>query len=111
MIRTIAPLLLLGLVTSSFAQEPVPAYERVIANEFELSTWCEQEARHHYIAKNITPYQWTSRYFDRSNVLHVEGSLRAQGADVPVRCRIARGAREQYAIIEIQDPVQDPAVD
>lgn len=107
MIRAIAPLLFLGLASSSFAQEPVPPNERVIANESELSTWCEHEARHRYIAKNITPYQWTSRYFDRSNVLHVEGSLRAQGTDVPVRCRIARGARERYAIIEIDDPAID----
>jgi hypothetical protein len=78
--------------------------ERVFTSELDLSQWCEQEAKARYVAKNITPYQWTSRYYNRSNVLYVEGKLRADSKDVEVRCRAANGARERYATVEIDDP-------
>ncbi|MGQ4583892.1 hypothetical protein [Lysobacter sp. F60174L2] len=69
-----------------------------------LVPWCRSEAEARYIARNIVPYQWTARYHDKGNVLYVEGKLRVHGDDVAVRCRIARGAREKYAVIEIDDP-------
>ena len=104
MTRILAATLLFVLATAASAQQPAPAPDRIMANELDLAGWCEQEAKHRCIARNLTPYQWTSRYFERSNVLHVEGSLRVHGEDVQVRCRAARGAREQYAVIEIDDP-------
>jgi hypothetical protein len=82
----------------------VPEQERVINLATELLPWCRYEAESRYIAKNITPYQWSASYHDRSNVLYVNGRLRVHGDDIAVRCRIARGARERYAIIEIDDP-------
>lgn len=77
---------------------------RVITEANELVPWCKAEAEARYVARNITPYQWTASYHERSNVLYVEGRLRVHGDDVAVRCRIARGAREAYATIEIDDP-------
>jgi hypothetical protein len=68
-----------------------------------LLPWCEAEARAHFVGQGITPYQWTSRYYDKGNMLVVEGKLRANGSDVPVSCRVARGARERYAKIEISE--------
>ncbi|WP_144813137.1 hypothetical protein [Aerolutibacter ruishenii] len=79
-------------------------HERIINQASELVPWCKSEAESRYIAKNITPYQWSASYHDRSNVLFVEGRLRVHGDDIAVRCRIARGAREGYAVIEINDP-------
>ena len=76
----------------------------VIYSASQLRPWCESEAKARYIAKGITPYQWTASHHDRSNVLYVNGRLRVHGDDVEVRCRIARGAREEYATIEIDDP-------
>lgn len=78
--------------------------DRIIGQASELVSWCRAEAEAHYVAKGITPYQWTSSYHDKGNVLHVDGRLRVHGNDVEVHCRIARGAREKYAVIEIDDP-------
>lgn len=76
----------------------------VIYSASELRPWCESEAKARYIGKGVTPYQWTASHHDRSNVLYVNGRLRVHGDNVEVRCRIARGAREKYATIEIDDP-------
>ncbi|WP_457005719.1 hypothetical protein [Luteimonas sp. A501] len=70
----------------------------------ELLPWCEAEARAHFVGKGATPYQWTGRYYDKGNVLFVEGKIRANGNDVPVACRVARGGRERYVVIEIAEP-------
>jgi hypothetical protein len=79
-------------------------HTRVIDQASELVPWCKAEAESRYVARNITPYQWAASYHERSNVLYVDGRLRVHGDDVAVRCRIARGAREDYATIEIDDP-------
>src|SRR5688500_2639282 len=81
----------------------------VIYQESELLLWCESEAKARYIARGLAPYQWTASYHNRSNVLYVNGRLRVHGDNVNVRCRIARGAREQYATIEIDDPALQAA--
>jgi hypothetical protein len=69
----------------------------------ELLPWCkaEAEAEAHFAGKGVATYQWTARYFERGNTLVVEGKLRADGTDVPVSCRVAKGARERYAVIEL----------
>ena len=78
--------------------------ERVISQASELEPWCKSEVEARYVAMNITPYQWAASYHDSSNVLYVDGRLRVHDDDVTVRCRIARGAREEYGTIEIDDP-------
>lgn len=98
-----------ALVAAALAG-PVPAQQGAVREELvfgsagELMPWCRQEAEARYVAKGITPYQWSSTYHDRSNVLYVNGKLRANGRDVEVGCRVARHARERYAVIEIDDP-------
>ncbi len=69
----------------------------------ELLHWCEAEARAHFVGLGFTTYQWTGRYWDNGNTLMAEGKIRANGNDVPVACRVARGARERYAVIEISE--------
>lgn len=78
--------------------------ERAFHQASELVPWCRQEAEARYIGLGMTPYQWAASYRDRGNVLYVEGRLRVHSDDVTVRCRVARGARERYAVIEIDDP-------
>lgn len=105
--KTLAVLLAIAALTA-IAGNPARAgdhgHDRTINQASELVPWCRSEAESRYIARNITPYQWTASYHDSSNVLYVEGKLRVHGDDVAVRCRIARGAREGYAVIEIDDP-------
>ncbi|MFY2763706.1 hypothetical protein [Arenimonas sp. MALMAid1274] len=84
--------------------DDVHEHDRVFQRASELVPWCKAEAEAHFVGRGETTYQWTSSYHDRGNVLHVEGKLRVEGADIGVHCRIARGAREQYATIEISDP-------
>ena len=96
----------LFMVLSSVFVFSAMAHDRIrtIDEASQLVPWCKSEAEARYVAKNITPYQWTASYHDRDNVLYVDGSLRVHDNDVTVRCRIARGAREEYATIEIDDP-------
>ena len=94
----------IALMVLSFSAR-AQGYNQIIFNQAsELVPWCKSEAEARYIGKGVTPYQWTASYYDRSNVFYVEGKLRANDKDVPVTCRVARGAREQYATIEIDDP-------
>ena len=104
--RVIAILIIAALpaIASASGSPGDHHHDRTIHQASALVPWCRSEAEARYIAKNIVPYQWTARYHDRGNVLYVEGELRVHGDDVAVRCRIARGAREKYAVIEIDDP-------
>lgn len=85
-----------------------PAYinpdDRVINRASELVPWCRAEAEARAIGEGKTIYQWTSSHYSRGNVLHVDGKLRVEGADVVVRCRIAKGARQQYASMDMESP-------
>jgi len=83
---------------------PAPAHERLITQASELVPWCKAEAEARYVARNVTPYQWTASYHDAGTMLYVDGKLRVHGDDIVVRCRLASGAREEYATIEIDDP-------
>ena len=91
-------ILLLSAGLPAFGHE-----HRVISQASDLVPWCKAEAEARFVAKNITPYNWTASYHDRSNILYVDGKLRVNGEDVTVRCRIASGAREEYGTIEIDD--------
>jgi hypothetical protein len=107
--EAIALTLIVASSTAS-ANEPYRDPYRVINQASELVPWCKNEAESRYVARNITPYQWAASYHDRSNILYVDGRLRVHGEDVVVRCRVARGAREEYATIEINDPTLEEPV-
>ena len=92
--------LLLVLAPPTIAHD----HHRVIYQASELVPWCRDEAQARYIARNITPYNWTASYHDSANVLYVDGKLRVQERDVDVHCRIASGARLEYGVVEINDP-------
>ena len=96
------------LLTAIALAVSVPAvahdHHRVIYYASDLVPWCRDEAQAPYIAKNITPYNWTSSYHDSGGMLYVDGKIRVHEADVEVHCRIASGARLEYAVVEIDDP-------
>ena len=99
------PLLALLLAAALPAAPPLPVaedthHDRVIVSASGLVPWCRTEAEARVVARGGTPYQWTASYRDRGKVLEVDGKLRVDGADVAVRCRVARGARERYATLE-----------
>lgn len=97
-IRLCGPALLL-LAAGVAAHE----HDRTVTQASELVPWCRSEAEARYVARNVTPYQWTASYHEDANMLYVDGKLRVHDDDVAVRCRIARGARVEYGAIEIDD--------
>lgn len=101
--------ILLALASTATAQEQRTLqyeHEIVFNSAGQLLSWCEQEARAYYAGQGVTTYQWTGRYFESGNTLHAEGNIRANGNDVPVKCLVAKGARERHAVIKI-DPESD----
>lgn len=96
------------LFAALLLQVATPVYvdpdDRVIQLASELQPWCRSEAEARMVAQGKTTYGWTSSQVSRGNVLHVEGKLRVEGADVAVHCRIVRGARLRYASIDLQAP-------
>ena len=97
-VKTFCAILLSATAFCAFGHE-----HRVISQASDLVPWCKAEAEARYVARNVTPYNWTASYHDANNVLYVDGKLRVNGDDVAVRCRIAAGAREEYGTIEIDD--------
>lgn len=77
--------------------------ERTISQASDLAPWCQHEAEARYVARSMPTYQWTASYHDSGDIFVVDGKLRVHGDDVAIHCRIARGAREEYAAIEIED--------
>lgn len=96
--KTFSAILVLVTTSPAFGHE-----HRVISQANDLVPWCKAEAEARYVAKNISPYNWTASYHDENNILYVDGKLRVHDDDVTVRCRIATGAREEYGTIEIDD--------
>ena len=99
----------LALATAS-AHDPDPDHPHdphhghaVIERASELVPWCRAEAERRFVAKGLTPYQWSASYHDRGKMLNVTGRLRVEGRDVDVRCSVVRGAREYDASIQIDD--------
>jgi len=97
-------ILMLLAVFSSFAAVAHDQNHRIVYQASDLVSWCRDEAQARYVARNITPYNWTASYHDRSNILYVDGRLRVHDTDVDVHCRLASGARLEYGVIEINDP-------
>ena len=100
--RWLLPLAILVSSPSLVAQQH-PYHELKFFQASELLPWCQSEARTSFAARNIPTYQWTGRYFERGNLLMVEGKIRASGHDIPVTCTAAKGARERDVVVEIGD--------
>src|SRR5215468_3836269 len=90
--RIVAAIAALAFGTAAFGH----ANDRIIAQASDLVPWCRSEAESRYIARNVTTYQWTASYHEDGSTLYVDGKLRVHGDDVAVRCRIAKGAHEEY---------------
>ncbi len=75
--------------------------EIVFTQSSQLMQWCHEEAKAHFAGKGEATYQWTANHYNKGNTLIVEGQLRTDKGDVPVTCRVASGAREKYATVNI----------
>lgn len=73
----------------------------------ELRDWCRQESEEAFIAKGVTPYNWTASYFDQGNVLMVKGRWRVNSSFATVECSVQRGAGPRYASMSIQEAPAD----
>ena len=69
----------------------------ILATGTDLRTWCEQESQAHLVGQGKTPMNWTARHYEKGNTLIVEGHWRIDGETVDIECRVARGARAEFA--------------
>jgi hypothetical protein len=72
-----------------------------INNGSELLDWCRQESEARFVGAGKQAYNWTARHVERGNLLVVEGKWRVEGNDLAVECRVARGARREYATMDL----------
>jgi hypothetical protein len=82
---------------------PAPPDEPVINEASELVEPCRREAEAHFVGRGLATYQWTASHSSKGQTLQVAARLRVEGRDVPVACRIARGARLAYMTVELPD--------
>ena len=75
--------------------------EAVFNSPSELMPYCQKEAAAQLGAKGVPTYQWSARHHMQGNLMVVEGQIKTDKGNVPVTCRVARGARERYAVVEI----------
>lgn len=98
MIRYVIAMLLLLLAGSAMADHR----DRVINTASKLRDWCKDESEASFIGRGSTPYNWSASFYDEGNTLVAKGQWRVDGAVVTVECRVARGARAEYASMSIQ---------
>lgn len=72
----------------------------------ELLEWCQAESEAYYVAKNITPYNWSASWWEVGNIFYVKGYLLVNRERVDIECRIAKGAKKKYAVFEIKPTVE-----
>jgi hypothetical protein len=72
-----------------------------ILNTSELQDWCRYKSADHFIAQDITPYNWSASWWTKINVLHVKGEWKVNNKKQVVKCRVLSGAERKYAIIEM----------
>ena len=75
--------------------------EKPIFHESDLRDWCESESRNYFTAKGITPHNWTSKWWNKGNILHVKGQWKINGDRVKVKCHIGKGGKTKYAKMEV----------
>lgn len=95
-------IILLVLLVAGIAQA-YDRHESPINLASELRDWCKEESEAYFIGQAITPYNWTASYWDDANMLMVEGKWLVNRKTVTVKCRIARGARAKFGVLEIFD--------
>ena len=92
-------LLLLVFAAPALAHED--ADDLILATGSDLRDWCKQESEAHLIGQGKTPVNWTARHLEKANTLIVEGQWRVGAEDVAVECRVARGARAEFASMKL----------
>jgi prepilin-type processing-associated H-X9-DG protein len=94
--------LLLALV-SPIASAQVPHEEDIVLHTgSDLLEWCQRESQLQLIGEGHTPANWRARHYERVNTLFVDGAWRVDGTEIIVECRVGRGARDDFATIEIK---------
>lgn len=69
----------------------------LLATGTDLRDWCQRESEAHLVGQGKTPMNWTARHYEKGNTLIVEGHWRIDGETVDIECRVARGARAEFA--------------
>ncbi len=95
----VSMLLIMSVTASAIDRDDTP-----INSGSELRDWCKSQSEAAFVARGITPFNWSASYSDQGNAIQVKGKWRVNGSDISVECRVARGAQSRYASMSIQEP-------
>ena len=96
--KRIACLVLMLLPFTTYAHDQ----DLFINDTSDLLQWCKAETEDHYVAKGVTPYNWTASWREQGNTLLVKGNVRVESNEVSIECRITKGAKKQHMVYEIR---------
>lgn len=84
--------------------------EKPIESSRALIEWCKAESQAYFSAKGLQTYNWTASWWDDANSFYVKGSWLVDKEYINVECRIAKGSKQKYAIMNIKNQwiVQHP---
>ena len=71
--------------------------EKSIFHESELRDWCKTESFRHFKSRHTTPYNWTSKWWNKGNMLYAKGQWKIKGRKVKVNCHLRKGGKAKYA--------------
>lgn len=91
----------LGFLLIGMQVGAVEEMDEPINDAAELRDWCKAESEAEFVAKDVTPYNWSASRWQDGNILLVKGYWRIESDDVMVECRIVKGARRKYAVYEV----------
>ncbi|MDZ4261831.1 MAG: hypothetical protein U1B30_05805 [Pseudomonadota bacterium] len=79
---------------------------RVVDNSDVVKQWCEKKSHDHFMAKKITPYNWSASWWDEENAIVVKGEWRVEQGKVRVSCRAERGQTLKHAVMTLEYETQ-----
>ncbi|MCL6417356.1 hypothetical protein MIB92_16980 [Aestuariirhabdus sp. Z084] len=93
-------------VLSILSQEvPIDSqgFKHVMDTASTLSIWCKSKSAQHFLAKNLTPENWSGNTWIDGNFFQVEGSWTVDRQTYLVSCRARKGVAEKYATMNLTE--------
>ncbi len=87
------------ITTTSIAQSS----EININTPIEAEAWCKSKSTEYFLAKKLTPSNWSSSLRNEGDIINIKGYWKANNIEYIVKCRIEKGLKEKSALITINE--------